>query len=82
MKTTLRQHRELVEEIQSSTLIHGVKLLRDWLKDNGYEGEAECKHYAIIRTTGKCMNCPTIVAEPIIIGSDEAIDALRKRLGG
>lgn len=82
MKTTLRQQKELIEDIQMGSLISGVKKLREWLGDNGYEGEKDCKHYAIVRTTGKCMNCPAIVAEPITIGSDEAIEALRARLGG
>lgn len=82
MKTSLTQHRDLVKEIQKVNLIQGIKLLRDFLKDNGYEGDGPCKHYAILRTTGRCMNCKAEVTEPIVIGSDEALEALRERLGG
>lgn len=82
MKTTLRQQKELVEDIQMGTLITGVKKLREWLKDNGYEGSEDCKHYAILRSTGKCMNCAALVTKPIILSSDDAIEALRDRLGG
>lgn len=81
MKTQLAQQTSLVRQIQESSLPQGVRLLRDWLKDNGYEGEQDCKHYAIIRSTGKCMNCPAIVAEPMVLDSDETIATLRARLG-
>jgi hypothetical protein len=82
MKTSMVQQKRLIEEIQSSTLVVGIRLLRDWLKDNGYEGSEDCKHYAILRSTGKCMNCAALVTEPIILNSDDAIEALRDRLGG
>lgn len=82
MKTSLRQQKELIEDIQMGSLIQGVKKLRDWLNDNGYEGSEECKHYAILRTSGKCMNCGEAVADPIIIGSEESLEALRERLRG
>lgn len=82
MKTGLVQQKQLVEEIQAVNLITGVKKLREFLKDNGYEDAGDCKHYAVIRTTGKCMNCPTIITEPIITDSDEALETLRARLRG
>lgn len=82
-KTTLKQKKDLVEAIQKEPkLVSAIVLLRDWLAENGYEDAKDCKHYAVIRTTGKCMNCPTIVMEPIITDSDEALEALRKRLRG
>lgn len=81
-KTNLRQKKHIVEAIQKEpSLVQAIRLLRDWLQDNGYEGSGECKHYSIVRTTGKCMNCPTIVAAPILLGSDEVIGALRQKLG-
>lgn len=82
MKTTLRQQRNLVDEIQCSTQTIGIKLLRIFLKDNGYEGSEECKHYTVVRTTGNCVSCTEHVMEPIIIGSDESIAVLREKLGG
>lgn len=82
MKTTLRQQKDLVEIIQTSSMIVGVKTLREFLKNNGYEDPGDCKHYAIVRITGKCMNCGTVVAEPIVLGSEESLQALRERLRG
>lgn len=81
-KTTLRQQKDLVESIQKVPLVQGIKLLREWLGDYGYEGSGECKHYAIVRTTGKCMNCAAFVQTPMPYDSDEAIGALRDRLRG
>lgn len=67
MKTTLANHRHIVEEIQSLTLLQGIKRLRDWLKENGYEGEENCPHLSILRTSGTCVACRVQVTEPIII---------------
>ena len=80
MKTSLADHKRIVEEIQSVNLISGIKKLRDWLNDNGYEGEAGCKHYGILRTTGQCMSCKKQVAEPIILDTEEALEELRKKI--
>lgn len=82
MKTSLADHKRIVEEIQKVDLVPGINLLRAWLNDNGYEGESECKHYGILRTTGKCMRCRKQVAEPLVLDSDEALEALRERLRG
>ena len=80
MKTTLREHKELVEEIQSLDKIRAIKRLRQWLSDNGYEEPTDCKHYAIMRTTGQCMACKTQISDPVVIGSDEALNELRRKL--
>lgn len=82
-KTNLRQKKDIVEAIKKEpSLVSAIRLLRDWLNENGYEGEEECKHYAILRSTGKCMTCPAIVAEPLVLDSDDALMALRARLSG
>jgi hypothetical protein len=61
MKTSLRQQREIVQAIKDEpNYVRGVKMLREWLGNNGYEGSQDCQHYAVIRSTGKCMACGII----------------------
>jgi hypothetical protein len=85
MKTTLRQQVELVNEIlKEPSKPRQVKLVRAFLVDNGYEDIGECKHYTVIRRTGRCAvsSCNAQVAEPLVLDSDEAIETLRERLRG
>ena len=80
MKTTLRDHKKLVEDIQSLNKFEAIKRLRKWLNEQGYEGSETCAHYMIVRTTGKCMSCGTEIAKPVILASNEALSELRRKL--
>lgn len=58
LKTTLVQQRDIVDVIQKTTRIQGIKLLREWLGDNGYEpAYSPCPHTLIYRESGSCAGC-------------------------
>lgn len=83
MKTNLKQQLELTNALVAEpSKPTRVRMLREWLKDNGYETIAECKHYSVNRMTGNCTNCSTHVMQPIVFDSEESLEALRSRLRG
>lgn len=83
-KSTLIQQKHLVEEIRDryKSPKFAVQMLVHWLLVMEYEDSRDCDHILIARKTGKCNTCDTKVMEPIIIGSDEALAALREKLRG
>lgn len=83
MKTSLRQQVDLVNEIlKEKSKPLQVKLVRQFLMDNGYEEVKECKHLTVIRRTGRCASgaCNARVMQPIVFDSDEAVQTLREEL--
>jgi hypothetical protein len=67
MKTTLRDQRDIVEAVKASTIVEGIKLLRKWLRDNGYEDTKDCTHALVNRLTGNCHACGTSVQPPVTV---------------
>lgn len=64
MKTSLKQQKDIVEAIKAEpNKVRGIKLLREWLGQNGYEAPQDCTHYAVVRYTGKCMACGVVVEQ-------------------
>lgn len=67
-KTTIASKKRVVEAIREEPrLLVAIKMLQDWLKENGYEGEDECPHLSIMRTSGRCAACRKPVMDPIIL---------------
>lgn len=81
MKTNLAEQTALINQMSAEpNKIRRVVLLREWLKDHGYEGSADCAHVTVYRRTGMCTSCRTY-PEMGPNGSDEALETLRERLG-
>lgn len=81
MKTNLKQQVALINAIaEEPSKVERVKLLRAFLNDYGYENIEDCKHYMLVRRTGRCSTCGVPVAEPVMMGSEEALQTLRETL--
>lgn len=81
MKTNLAQQLALINALEKEpSKPLRVKMLRDFLHDNGYEETRDCKHYTINRLTGNCASCTARVQQPMPFDSDEALSALKARL--
>ena len=58
MKTRLKQQINLVDNIRAEpSRVIAVKMLRNFLEDNGYEEPYKCSHYTVVRETGRCYSC-------------------------
>lgn len=81
MKTSLKQQLELINAIEKEpSKPSRILLLRKFLDENGYEDKRDCTHAMIMRISGRCASCGTVVMEAQPRGSEEAVQALRDRL--